>query len=182
MIILHPRDLTWINYQVDDPYDLCAHGKVQFDIDGVNLVRVEDGEWTVSAAALFLLRTLKKDHSTKAPLFENVIPHCGTGFYVKEGEDDVKIIECPIGINFQVIHIRDTVQIIMNDEKTFIVTSEEWQNAVLTFSQAVREFYAASTPKTPVDHSDKAGFDKFMLEWKNRHQDALHFWTSNQPQ
>jgi hypothetical protein len=174
LIILRPRELTWINDQVDDPFDLCAHGKVQFEIDGVNLVRVEDGEWTVSAAALFLLRTLKKDHTVEAPLFENVIPHCGSGFYAGEGEEDVKIIECPSGINFQVIHVRDTVQIIMNEKKPFMVASDEWRNAVLTFSQVVREFYAASTPKTPVDDSDEAGFEKFMVEWRNRHEEALH--------
>lgn len=182
MIILRPRELTWINDQVDDPFDLCAHGKVQFEIDGANLVRVEDGEWTVSAAALFLLRTLKKGHTLEEPLFENVIPHCGNGFYVEEGGGDVKIIECPIGINFQVIHVRDTVQIIMDDMEPFIVALDEWRNAVLTFSQVVREFYAASTPKTPVYDSDKAGFDKFMTEWENRHKEALDVWTCNRHQ
>ena len=179
MIMLRPKELTWINDQVDDPFDLCAHGKVQFEIDGANLVRVEDGEWAVSTAALFLLRTLKKDHTVEEPLFESVIPHCGSGFYVEEDKEDVKIIECPIGINFQVIHVRDTVQIIMDDKKQLIVASDEWRNAVLNFSQVVRDFYATSTPKGPVEDSDKAGFDKFMIEWKNRHEEALDVWTCN---
>lgn len=182
MIILRPRELTWINDKVDDPFDLCAHGKVQFEIDGVNLVRVEDGEWTVSAAALFLLRTLRKDHTKAAPLFENVIPHCGSGMYVGDDKEDVKIIECPIGINFQVIHVRDKVQILMDDKKPLLISTNDWRAAVLGFSQVVREFYAASTPKTLVDDSDKAGFDKFMTEWENRHKGALDVWTCNRHQ
>jgi hypothetical protein len=63
MISLAAHELCWIKGGSDDPEDQCAHGKVALEIDGVSLVRPEDGEWTVSAAALFLLRTLTADHT-----------------------------------------------------------------------------------------------------------------------
>jgi hypothetical protein len=70
MISLAAHELCWIKGGSDDPEDQCAHGKVALEIDGVSLVRPEDGEWTVSAAALFLLRTLTADHTPERPVAE----------------------------------------------------------------------------------------------------------------
>jgi len=65
-IILRPTDLHWIGGAADDPTDLCAHSGVDFQIEDTVLIRPADGEYAVSAAALFLLRTLSKSH-TKGP-------------------------------------------------------------------------------------------------------------------
>ena len=44
--------------------DLCAHGKVKVEIGHERIAGVEDDEdWTISATALFLLRTLERNHT-----------------------------------------------------------------------------------------------------------------------
>jgi hypothetical protein len=51
----------------NDRIDQCAHGDVAFTIDSIRFVGGEDGQFlTVSAAALFLLRTLTHDHTPGA--------------------------------------------------------------------------------------------------------------------
>ena len=74
MIRLEPKEMSWIKGQTDDPTDLCAHGKVHFEINGSILVSESDGNWTVSEAAIYLLRTLESDHTKDSSLFEQVFP------------------------------------------------------------------------------------------------------------
>jgi len=62
MIKLELIDPHWINGHKDDPEDQCSHGNIRFVIDDLVIVEPK-GEWTVSAAALFLLRTVTRDHS-----------------------------------------------------------------------------------------------------------------------
>lgn len=52
------ENLEWINEEKDDPNDLCLHG------DAVAKIGEEIFEYsaTVSATALYLLKTLTQDH------------------------------------------------------------------------------------------------------------------------
>ena len=77
---LRALELGWIKGREDDPADQCAHGKILFQVGNIIFARPEDGIWTVSAAGLFLLRTLEYDHTAMNPLseFNFLIPHCGT--------------------------------------------------------------------------------------------------------
>src|SRR5262249_57067175 len=69
MVILRPVNLRWIRGAADDPNDLCAHGQVQFRIGHQVLLGADRGEdLTVSAAALYLLRTLAVPHTRAAPV------------------------------------------------------------------------------------------------------------------
>ena len=52
MIILRAIQPHWLKNIPDDPKDLCAHGSIEFSIGELEIVRPEDGEWSVSAAAL----------------------------------------------------------------------------------------------------------------------------------
>jgi len=173
MIILMPREMTWIKGQTDDPNDLCAHGKVQFEINGETLVSVHEGEWTVSAAALYLLRTLEKDHTQESPMFEHVIPCCGFSMYDIEGEENVLIIGCPNGIDFEIRHLDNHVEIKRDGKETCVVTNDAWNRAVINFSEAVNQFYKSSSPKTPHDEEATKGFNKFRAEWQKRHKIAV---------
>ncbi|EKV03909.1 hypothetical protein Lepto7375DRAFT_6229 [Leptolyngbya sp. PCC 7375] len=53
--LLHPH---WIKNNGDDPSDHCAHGSIELVIDETQFISESDGEWTVSAAALFLRKTV----------------------------------------------------------------------------------------------------------------------------
>src|SRR5262249_51982860 len=58
VLILQPLKLRWIQGAADDPKDLCAHGDVEFRIGDDVLLDTNGKDLTVSAAALYLLRTL----------------------------------------------------------------------------------------------------------------------------
>ena len=110
MIILEPREISWIKEQADDPNDLCAHGKVYFEIDGDVLVNEHDGTWTVSASALYLLRSLESNHSKNGPDHRQIFPCCGFWMLDIEGEEDVAIWGCPNGIDFDISQSDDFLE------------------------------------------------------------------------
>jgi hypothetical protein len=63
MIVLIPTNLHWIP-DGDESADLCAHGDVDFRINGETIIApVIEDHYTVSAAALYLLRSLSGPHS-----------------------------------------------------------------------------------------------------------------------
>ena len=68
--------LNWVKY-VDDPTDLCAHGSVYVRIADKIIVDAKDGTgWTLSAAALNLMRTLGRDYNA-GDFAGQLIPCCG---------------------------------------------------------------------------------------------------------
>ncbi len=71
MIKLNAHDLCWIQSTADDPKDQCAHGSVEFSCDGIPIIEPDDGEWTVSAAGLYLLRTITDDHTPELSVAES---------------------------------------------------------------------------------------------------------------
>lgn len=102
LVVLEPVNLRWINGAADDPADICAHGDVSFRISGDVLVEPADRELTVSAAALYLLRTLSVAHSRAAPVGDHLFPCCGFCLYDLPGELDVVVCGCPSGEDFEV--------------------------------------------------------------------------------
>lgn len=168
LIILRPVKLHWINESADDPADLCAHASVDFQIEGDVLVRPSDGTWTVSAAALYLLRTLSQPHTKNRRVAEHLFPHCGHGIFEVEGQDDVLITGCNVGIDFEVVQVGEEVLLAAADGKQHRVGAPNWKRAVCEFSDAVQAFYAASSPKQPADDFEQRSFQKFLSEWSRR--------------
>jgi hypothetical protein len=77
MITLVAQNLQWIRGVTDDPQDQCAHGQVEFSVNNTEFVKPEDGILTVSAAGLFLLRTLSHNHTSTDSVAEGnlLFPH-----------------------------------------------------------------------------------------------------------
>lgn len=168
MITLQAQTLTWLNTQGDSPSDLCAHGTVLFVIDGLEFVTPTD-EWTLSATAIYLLRTLEQDHTPDNQVGEHIFPCCGNSMYDVEDSKDVLIVGCQNGIDVSVVH-RDGLVVVTSVDGDFRSVSEsEWIEAVLRFSREVRSFYDSSAPKEPFDELQQAGFEKMMAEWDRRH-------------
>jgi hypothetical protein len=162
--------LHWIKDDgYDDPSDLCAHSPVRFEIDGETLVAPADGDATVSAAAIYLLRTLDRDHTQDHPVGEQLFPCCGHAMY-DTGDDDVVICGCPNGSNVDVTHVGGAIRVSTNDGRLYTEPIAEWRRAITQFSVAVRQFYEVSLPKTPADDEESAGFAKMMQEWNRRTQ------------
>jgi hypothetical protein len=168
MITLHPTNLHWIDGSTDDSEDLCAHSGVDFRIGDSVLVKPSDGDWTVSAAALYLLRSLSQPHTKRQPITEYLFPCCGNGIFEIEGQDDVQIVGCNSGIDFEVVQIDDDVILTAGDGTQHRIAFPDWRKAVCAFSDSVRAFYAASSPKEPEDEWEKRSFRKFLSEWSRR--------------
>ena len=169
MITLVPTRLHWIKDDgADDPCDLCAHSPVLFQIDGETLVAPEDGDVTVSSAAIHLLRTLQRNHTNDDRVGDKLFPCCGHAMY-DTGDDDVTICGCSNGSDVFVTHGHDgTVRLTTTTVKSYVVSENDWRQATCAFSSAVREFYDHSLPKTPAGDTEAAGFAKLMHEWQRR--------------
>lgn len=88
----------------DDPKDLCAHGDVTFRLGEDVLLDTNGRDLTVSAAALYLLRTLSVPHTRELPVGDHLFPCCGFAMRDIPGERDVAICGCPNGEDFEVLH------------------------------------------------------------------------------
>lgn len=170
MLSLVAHDLCWIKGAADDPGDQCAHGRVAFSIDGVSIIEPEDGEWSVSTAALYLLRTLTADHTTEQPVAEGnfLFPCCGFNAWLCGERYSVMCMGCSEGIDTWVRHEGSVVHVSVGDLHHSILRAE-WQAAVLGFVRQIEEFYALSSPKTkPAEQLDREGWEAFWTEWKER--------------
>jgi hypothetical protein len=171
VIILRPYNLHWIKGAADDPKDPCAHGGVEFQIDGDTLIRPGDHTFTVSAAAIYLLRSLSQPHSNAHRSTEFLFPCCGCMFEA-EDSDDVTIVGCNSGVDFEVSQAGDDVLISAGDGKQYRVTAAAWTQAVCEFSDVVRDFYTKSSPKKHYDAHDERGYQQFLSEWSRRRSAA----------
>jgi hypothetical protein len=170
LVILRPAKLSWIKGAPDDPADICAHAHVDFRVGDDQLVDPDrDMEVTVSASALYLMRTLDRDHTKQSPVGEQLFPCCGFAMYDEGRSPDVLILGCPSGIDFEVRHGpgRDHVIVRAGDGREWRIASRDWQSAVFSFVDAVSDFFATATPKTP-SAGDEPGFRKFVAEWGRR--------------
>lgn len=183
---------TWIDSKSDDPEDQCAHGKVRFKVGEVSFLD-ETEEFTVSAAALFLLRSLFSNHSGDESVTDGnyLFPCCGFSLFKislpnkkrsiigalakfwtskpleKEEAPDypVLILGCPSGADIDVTHSHDTVTISAG-EREVSVPKSVWFEAVLGFACQVSNFYNDCTEKvTSKDEEEREGWQLFWNEF-----------------
>jgi hypothetical protein len=169
VVTLRPVNLHWIQNAADDPNDLCAHGDVEFRIADEVLLDTSGRDLTVSAAALYLLRTLSAPHNKTAPVGDHLFPCCGFAMWDTPDREDVVICGCPNGEDFEVLHDVTGAGVIVRTTEggEWVVSWPEWREAVFAFADRVSRFYDACSPKQPSD-GDAAGFRKFQAEWKRR--------------
>ena len=174
MLILRPLNLCWIKGASDDPKDLCAHGDVEFRIDDEVLLATTGKGLTVSAAALYLLRTLSVPHSQRNPVGDHLFPCCGFTMLDLPGQDDVAICGCPGGEDFEVLHEAGGTGVVVRaaDGREWQIGWPEWRGGVFRFADCVSDFYAACLPKQPTQE-DAPGLKKFLDEWQRRRVQPL---------
>lgn len=146
--------------------DLCAHGHALVQIGDELLVRpTEDDGWSLSASSLYLLRTLRRDHRPSSSVAEHLLPCCGFSMWPGDG-DEVLIIGCPNGVDWQVEHTPGGVTLTSSQGSSATLPSTEWRGAVIRVADQVRAFYDASLPKRlPEDDYDRRGYEQFWQEW-----------------
>ncbi|WP_143069722.1 hypothetical protein [Hymenobacter actinosclerus] len=167
--------IGWIE-NLEEELDLCAHGKVLARI-GTSIVSDANAPtWTVSAAALYLLRTLTLNHTPAAPVCDQLLPCCGFSMWPDPSPEaaataDVLIWGCPNGIDWAVEHFTAGVQLTTPAGEQVIVSHQTYQQAVLQFADEVEAFYQRSQPKArPADAEDAAGYEAFWREWHRRYR------------
>ncbi len=163
MFSITVKDLHWIN-NVDDGADLCLHGHA-IAVIGDEVLEYENA--TVSATALYLLKSITEDHI----IFEDnqMLPCCGFFMCPDEELQNVVIIGCPNGVDWSVKHDGDEVILITESGKEIRVPIEEYKKEVFRFADEIEDFYRKALPrKKPSDQYEADGDTAFWKEWHRR--------------
>lgn len=157
-------DLAWMGGAADDPRDLCLHGHAKATI-GDRTLEYEDA--TVSATALYLLKSITEDHLSHAD--NQLLPCCGFFLLPNEALDNVVIVGCDNGVDWSILHDGDFIRLRLDDGYEEIVPLEAYQAEVFRFADKIEAFYAACTPRVlPADEFDRNGYLAFWNEWRRR--------------
>ena len=165
---LRPVNLQWITDD-DAGTDLCAHGGVEVWVDGQLALDDSDENWTLSAAALNLLRSLDPNFPMRDRVGQQLFPCCADAFFVDD-EGEFFSIGCEAALEGSVELENDRVHVRLRDS-AFTVGQADWAAAVLNFSLSVRAFYDSQPPRTP-SPDDLPGWRAFLDEWRRREDDA----------
>ena len=159
----------WINGAKDDPQDLCLHGRVTAQFGDTIL----EDHGTVSATALYLLKTLTEDKPMQ-PYDIQMIPCCGHFLMANSDLTEVQISGCDTGTDWSTVHEGDSVRFILPTGQEEVVSLREYQYEVLDFAKSVKRYYDACTPKEiPEDEFDRNGYIAFWNEWHRRYNEGL---------
>lgn len=153
----------WIDGSQDNDDDLCLHGHATAYIGERKL----EYDATVSATALYLLKSLTEDHIINED--NQMLPCCGFSMIPDEKLENVTIIGCPNGIDWSVIHKGDSVKLVLEDGTETIIPLSEYEKEVFRFADKVESFYMSCSPKKmPEDEYDRNGYIAFWNEWHRR--------------
>ena len=171
MLTLSLLEAHWLD--VPDPRDdQCAHGTVRLSVGEHEFVTRQDGDLTVCAAALNLLRTLEHDHTSESPVAEGgqLFPCCGFNVWVAGGRFPVFILGCPTGVDLELVHVSSGA-VLRGKGREAVVSEQAWRNAVVSFAESVLAFYDREPPRNPVeDMEDRKGWKAFWQEYADRLQ------------
>jgi hypothetical protein len=171
MLTLRATSINWLNGSPLSAGDLCAHGKVELRVDDATLVAPGQDDITLSAAALYLLRTLKDDHTPEDRVAEAnlLFPCCGHAVFKNNGRYGVVCVGCPNGVDVYVRH--DDNRVILQragQDAQHTVSLQEWRRAVLSFVVQVEQFYETNERSEPSTAEDEEGWRLFWQEWQSR--------------
>ena len=151
----------------DDPEDLCLHGEV---VGQVGSDRFEEA-CSVSAAALYLLRTLDEDYPNEHRVRNQMLPCCGHAMFACEDGESVDIIGCPNGTDWTVRHTVDGLELETENGIKAIVPFEEYKAIVFAFADKVKTYYDQCQLKVlPEEDWERDGYLAFWHEWARRRQ------------
>jgi len=169
MFSIEAYDFHWLE-TLDGCEDLCLHARVVANI-GDECIEYKD--CTVSATALYLLKSLTDDHIAGKSGIQ-MLPCCGHFMIPNDDLSEVAIIGCPNGVDWSVIHegeygeYGEYVRIVTESGKSVRIHINDYKNEVFAFADTVEVFYKASEDKTFSDEFDKNAFTAFWNEWSRR--------------
>ena len=153
----------WINEKADDPDDLCLHGHVVAFIGDRHL----EDDCTVSATALYLLKSLTEDHIAGEDI--QLLPCCGHFYIPDQRLENVVISGCDYGTDWTVTHSGGNVVLTLEDGTAVTALLEEYRQEVFRFADRVEGYYRQCAPKQlPEDGFTRDGYTAFWNEWHRR--------------
>ena len=160
---------TWICGPEDDPEDLCLHGHVTVQI-GKKLMEY-DG--TISATALYLLKTLSEDKVMSESDIQ-MVPCCGHFMIANQDLSEVVISGCDNGLDWTTKHEGDGVRIILPTGESQWICLRSYRQQVLQFAEKVECYYCSCQPKKiPENEFERNGYLAFWNEWHRRYTEAI---------
>lgn len=127
---------------------------------------------TVSATALYLLKTLTED-KIMAEYDIQMIPCCGHTMFANQDLTEVMISGCPNGTDWSTIHEGNSVRLILHTGQEEVVDLSAYREEVLRFAEKVEAFYNSCAPKElPANEYDRNGYIAFWNEWHRRYAEA----------
>jgi hypothetical protein len=171
-LILEATDLGWLGKGDEADWDQCVHGVATCTVGSI---AITSRDCNLTAASLFLLRTLEHDHTDAEPVAPSnkLFPHCGHSPWVVSGERFPTLnMGCDSGDELWVRHEAGAIHL-SRGELHERVSTEAWENAVARFADQVRAFYDASPPRrrstrSQSDAMESEGWDAFWAEWVER--------------
>ncbi|MCL2048089.1 MAG: hypothetical protein FWG87_05110 [Defluviitaleaceae bacterium] len=157
--------LYWIKDDgLDDPDDLCLHGRVLVKIGK----EIFDYDATVNAAGLYLLRTLTDNHIIHEKQF--MLPCCGNMMIASDDFSSVDILGCNNGLDWSVLHENGGVRLVTQAGKEAFIDIDDYRNEVYAFADKVEEYYQNCLSKNvPVgEEFEWDGYTAFWNEWHRR--------------
>lgn len=156
-------NLCWINGVEDNPEDLCLHGHAVAYIGS----SVLEYDATVSATALYLLKSITEDHIIHKD--NQILPCCGFFYIPNDRLDEIHISGCTNGIDWTILHDNEDIVLILEDGVECHIPLEEYREEVFRFADKIEAFYAKCTPKIVTgDDFDRNGYIAFWNEWHRR--------------
>lgn len=158
-------DLHWIQGG-DDPDDKCAHGRVLVRIGSEMVADATMLDVTVSATALYLLRSLETDYPP-AGLASQLLPCCGHYWFLSEETPNVLFMGCANGIDWSIAHVAGgLVRHTSEGGQEAFISETAYRQLVLAFADQVEQFYNNSLPKNlPADDDDRLAYLAYWHEW-----------------
>ena len=156
-------NFRWISGPEDDPHDLCLHGDASAVIGDETFAY----SCTVSAAALYLLKSLTRDHI----IYEEnqMLPCCGFFLMANDTLSEAEISGCPNGVDWSVIHDGGAVRLITESGRETVVPMQDYEKEVFRFADKIEAHYQSCAPKIlPDDPFDRNGYIAFWNEWHSR--------------
>ena len=129
---IRPLQLNWV-HDSDGVNDLCVHGLLFLRIGNTIVSDAEDGEWTLSAVALNLLRTLNPNYEGPEDF---VVPCCGEP---QSHNGKLSLSGCNQGIYWKIINNGDTIHHKLENSEEVAIGINEHKEKVFAFADAVEE-------------------------------------------
>lgn len=157
----------WIDENPANTTDLCSHGEIFLEINGLNILNRDDGDWSISTSALQLLRSVINDHTIDKD--RPLILHCGM----------LLMVGCPIRVDWKVNHINNITKIeqvqkllttneqnlIKYNEANVEVERKEYAQKIIKFSDDVYNFFQHTPARAFDSEYEKRDFQEFWSEF-----------------